>query len=175
VLGLLHAYEGGIMQDKNRLVIDGCTGSYTLSENEQLTAALLNDLICEAQTANLLNLDLLMDVMRVNSERAVVEVHAQFTWAGTLSRGTPQQVTYAIFRRSFRTTGDMNFAVVLPKLEPTEFEKNAVAYSQVSCPALSSERIAYFNSIGKQPDAPEKPDPIIENLKKEIAAMERDL
>jgi len=169
--------KGGIMQ---RLLIDGCTGSYTLLEQEQLSTALLNALICEAQTANLLNLDLLMDVCRVNAERGVLEAPGQFSWAGTVSVNRDQQsVTYAIFRKSFRTHGDMNFAVATPQLAPSPLEVSACeeARQRYSEP-LSDAKLQQLAAIGKQPAAiekPEKPDLLIENLRHEIDVMSKDL
>lgn len=112
-------------EKKNRLVIDGCVGSYTLSENEPATAATCNDLIIEGQSAGVLNIDIMIPMFRATTERVIIEAHG-FAWAGTLSRGTPKQTTYACFRRCVRTTGSESYAIAPPTLAPLSFEQQAI-------------------------------------------------
>jgi hypothetical protein len=40
---------------------------------------------------------------------------------------------------------------------------------------LSESRLAYLESLGKQEPAPEKPDPIFDKMRRDIASMSEEL
>ena len=83
-------------------------------------------------------------------------------------------VLLAKFRICVKTAGDGVASGNNTTLPPTEFERNAVVYSQASCPALSSERLAQLAAMGKKDEVAPPPDPIIENLRQQIAVMEQE-
>jgi hypothetical protein len=118
--------RGGIMQ---RFEIDGAYGTYRLAENEQLTTALLNDLVVAGLNAQVLNVDLLVEITKVNAERSVLEAYNSFTWSGTVQRNEGgQAVTYAVFRRCVKSAGsvDGNLAIAPPTMAPTPLEVESV-------------------------------------------------
>jgi hypothetical protein len=158
----------------HRLAIDGCTGSYTVEEHEQVTSALCNDLIIDAQSAGVLNVDLIVEAYGANAERTIME-SAGFAWCGTISQGTPTQKTYAVFRRCTRQTGsvDGNLAVAPPTLAPSHEERRAVeALKEKYSQPLSESRLMELDAMGKQPEPIPARDLIADKLRAEIAAME---
>jgi hypothetical protein len=162
------------MPENNRLVIDGCVGTYTLGDQEPVTVALLHDLLCEGQNANVLLVDLLIPVTRVNAERSVIEANGLFQWAGTEQRNeNAQAVVYAKYRHAVTRSGDGHLAVTPPTIAPSPLEQTACeeVRRRMSEP-LSDARLAQLTAMGKKDEPAPSSDPVIDHLRHEIALME---
>jgi hypothetical protein len=163
---------------KDRFVVDGMYGVFTLQDGEQLSTALLNDIVVLGLNAQVLNVDILIPIERVNAERSVLEAYAAFTWSGTIQRNEAgQAVTYACFRRAVRQTGSTDGLATSPLIvQPTKEETvaNELIRARYGSP-LSSERLDQLRAMGRQPDAPEKRDPVLDKLRAEISRLESEL
>lgn len=157
----------------NRLVIEGCFGLYTFAPSEQVTVELLNDLMVEARSAEVLNVDLLVEMHRANTERELLTDNL-FAYAGSQQRNDTenhQMVTYCIFRRGVRNTGiSLSPNTTLP-VTPLEASACDLMKQRMGEP-LSESRLAYLQSLGKQEPAPEVESPIFTKLRDEILILE---
>jgi hypothetical protein len=109
------------------LKIDGALATYSVNENEVLTAGLFGTLVIESRKhSNVLNLDILIPAHRITTDRALLE-NAGFVWAGTLQINVESRaVLFARFRICVKIAGDGLAVGGNTTLAPTAMEIEAI-------------------------------------------------